>query len=796
MGLTGINSLSYAAPIVIRPTDSITIQQKFEGFFDFTYQTDEGKILLEVKDLESDFLYVHSLTTGLGSNDIGLDRGQLGDGVVVRWVRAGNKLLLVQPNQKYRANSNNLSEKKSVEQAFARSVLYGFEIKSSNKDVYTIDLTPFLLEDTHQIAKRLKDKKQGVYKLEKSRSALWMERTKSFPKNTEFEALLTFKGTPTGGEIRSVAPDAGSVSVIQHHSFVKLPESGYQPRTFDPRSGSFYTSYYDYSADLGTPIQKRFITRHRLVKKHPERPMSEPVEPIIYYLDPGTPEPVRSALLEGASWWNQAFESAGFIDAFQVKILPDDADPMDLRYNLIQWVHRSTRGWSYGGSITDPRTGEILKGHVSLGSLRIRQDYIIAQGLVKDPFAEGENAPKEILDMALARIRQLSAHEVGHTLGFAHNFAASANGRASVMDYPHPKYKIEQRQVLLDDAYDIGIGAWDKLAVQYAYGIPPAGIEESDYLKAVLKKAEEKGLDFITDADARSAGGAHATAHLWDNSVNPVEELQHMLEVRKLAMENFSLHQIPNGKPLSELEDIFVPLYYAHRYQTEAAVKWIGGLRYSYADKGEPAFTYLDKTEQQKALQAILETLDPKVLRMPKHVVDMFPPRAYGYPRSRESFKSRTGVAFDPINAAATSADMTLKLLLHPQRLNRLAQIGVYESQRDFIKLEIVLDQLSRKVFENKPKDAYGALIHEQIQDITLHHLIQVSRSDKNTIQVKATAMQELEELKKRKSGSKDVFDKALVKQLTFYEKNPEAFQPIELPDLPDGSPIGCYQNF
>ena len=413
--------------------------KSYEGFFDFYYEGTTDKIYLKVKKLNEDFLYVNSLASGIGSNDIGLDRGQLGSERLVYFQKAGNKLLLIQPNLKYRANTANVLEKKSIEQAFAKSVLFGFKIVSENEGDYIIDFTPFLLEDTHGVSNRLKRSKEGTYKIDASKSALTLERTKSFPENVEFEALLTFKGQPTGKNLRSVAPTASLVSVVQHHSFIKLPDNNYKPREFDTRSGAISMSYMDYATPIQEGIKKRFIIRHRLEKKNPEAEFSEAVEPIIYYLDPGTPEPVRSALLEGARWWNQAYEAIGFKDAFKVKLLPEDADPMDCRYNVIQWVHRSTRGWSYGASVVDPRTGEIIKGHVSLGSLRIRQDFMIAQALMNKPFGESDDNYQPMLDMALARIRQLSAHEVGHTIGFTHNFAASTNNRASVMDYPHPQ---------------------------------------------------------------------------------------------------------------------------------------------------------------------------------------------------------------------------------------------------------------------------------------------------------------------------------------------------------------------
>ncbi|WP_405376686.1 zinc-dependent metalloprotease [Nonlabens sp. Asnod3-A02] len=770
--------------------------QQFTGYYNFTYQEDKGSIMLVVKDLDKEFLYVHSLTSGLGSNDIGLDRGQLGGGVVVKWVKSGNKLLLMQPNLKYRASSSNVDEKASIEQAFARSVLFGFEIKESKNGAYTIDLTPFLMQDAHGVAKRLKDRRQGTYKLDKSRSALWMENTKSFPKNSEFEAMLTFTGTPTGRDVRSVAPDASSISVIQHHSFVKLPDAGYEPREFHTRSGSFYTSYMDYSTPVFEPIQKRFITRHRLEKKNPNAAQSEAVEPIVYYLDRGTPEPIRAALLEGAGWWNEAFKSAGYIDAFQVKMLPENADPMDLRYNVIQWVHRSTRGWSYGGSITDPRTGEIIKGHVSLGSLRIRQDFLIAQGLLKEPFKNSDDNYKPMMEMALARIRQLGAHEVGHTLGFAHNFAASVNDRASVMDYPHPKYDIVNGEIALDDAYGVGIGSWDDLIVQYSYGNPNGNQSEADYLKSVIKKADVAGLKFISDSDARATGGASASGHLWDNGSNPSEELDHILRVREIAMNQFSIHNIKSGEPLSVLEDVFVPVYFAHRYQVEATVKLIGGVEYGYLTKEESQnFKAVDVTLQREALQSILRSIEPETLKIPSSVLQLFPPRAYGYGRTRESFKSETGVTFDALNAAATSVDMTFDLLFHPQRVNRIAtqnSTRMSGNNDNYLDLSTVIKGVSEIVFDsNNGIDSYETSIAHRSQELFLNHLMNLIASTRTNIEVKAAARNELNSIEKE-LNKRDSFENQLLSQIKNFNTHPELFKVKQLPSIPDGSPIGC----
>ncbi|MBL6662151.1 MAG: DUF5117 domain-containing protein, partial [Flavobacteriaceae bacterium] len=410
--------------------------QAYTGFFDFNYDEKKDAIYLTVKELDKEFLYVNSLSAGIGNNDLGLDRGQLGNERVVSFSKSGNKLMLIQPNLRYRSTSDNPLEQRSIKEAFAKSVLFGFPIEETTKDGYVIDLTPFLMQDTHGVAQRLKQTKQGIFSIDKSRSAVSLPRTKAFPKNIEFDMMLTFAGNATGSLVRSVTPTPDAVTVHQHHSFVALPDNNYSPREFDPRSGANAMTFYDYTTPVSEPTKKQYIYRHRLEKKDPSAAVSEAVEPIVYYLDNGTPEPVRSALLEGGQWWNQAFESIGFKDAFQVKILPDDADPLDVRYNVIQWIHRSTRGWSYGSSVSDPRTGEIIKGHVSLGSLRVRQDFMIALGLLEAPFAEGVNKENEALEMALARIRQLSAHEIGHTLGFAHNFTSSAKNRTSVMDYP------------------------------------------------------------------------------------------------------------------------------------------------------------------------------------------------------------------------------------------------------------------------------------------------------------------------------------------------------------------------
>ncbi len=769
--------------------------QKFKGFFNFQYDGQSDKIYLEVDALNEEFLYVSSLSSGIGSNDIGLDRGQLGSEQVVYFEKAGNKLMLVQPNMKFRALTDNNLEKKSVEQAFAKSILGGFKIESEKGGTYIIDITDFLMQDTHGVIGRLKRNKQGSYSLDKSKSAMAMGRTKAFPKNIELDITLTFKGNPEGRNIRSVTPNAKLVTVAQHHSFIALPDDGYTQREFDPRSGASPFAYYDYATPVESPILKRFIRRHRLEKKNPNAAVSETVEPIIYYLDNGTPEPVRSALLEGGRWWNQAFEAIGYKGAFQVKILPDDADPMDVRYNVIQWVHRSTRGWSYGASVDDPRTGEILKGHVSLGSLRIRQDFLIAQALMNKPYAERDDNHQPMLEMAIARIRQLSAHEIGHTLGFAHNYAASTNGRASVMDYPHPQFSVKNGAIDFSNAYATGIGEWDKVSVAYSYATFPDGANEKERLNGILEKAASDGLRFITDQDARPQGSAHVLAHLWDNGKNVSDELEAMLNVRKTAIDNFSIDNIPTNQPNSVLEDVFVPLYFFHRYQTEAVAKIVGGLEYNYAIKGDGQETVrvVDRAMQEKALNSILRTLDASVIAIPKEKLSLFPPRAFGYGRSRESINGKTGVSFDALSAAETAADMTLGLLLHPERASRLIQQkSIYPKN---IGLQEVLDKVISNTIQKTHRDSYLGEAQTNINFRVLHHLMNLAAHKGVHPQVNAIANAALLKLSVSSLGLGDANHMEMARRINAFTKNPDKFEIIAAPKLPDGSPIGmdCF---
>ena len=778
--------------------DFVSGMKKFEGFLDFYYDEEQGKVFLEIDQLNEEILYINSLPAGVGSNDIGLDRGQLGGSRIVRFEKFGPKIMMIQPNYSYRAISDNQDEVKAVKEAFAESILAGFTIMAKGDGSFLVDITDFLIRDAHNVSGRLKNTGQGNYSLDKNRSAVYIGSSRNFPQNTELEAILTFKGTPQGRYIRSVAPNSQSVTVRQHHSFVQLPDDNYTPREFDPRAGYFGISYMDYATPIDQQIRKRYIARHRLEKKNPGPAPSEPVEPIIYYVDRGAPEPVKSALIEGASWWNQAFEAAGFVNAFQVREMPEGADPMDVRYNTIQWVHRSTRGWSYGSSVRDPRTGEIIKGHVTLGSLRVRQDFLIAQGLT-GPY-DGDDNTKPLLEMALARIRQLSAHEVGHTLGLAHNFSASTMDRASVMDYPHPLVKLDANGAIdLSDAYDDKIGEWDKVSIRYGYSQFNEGSTETDELNKILTGALDNGLYFISDQDARPAGGAHITAHLWDNGSDAAIELNRVMGVRAQALSSFSEKNIPEGDPMTTLEEVLVPVYLFHRYQTEAAVKLIGGLDYRYAHRGDgqQPVSVISAPVQNNAIRSVLQTINTRNLILPDNILSIIPPRAMGYGRSRETFRSRAGVAFDPLAAAETAADFSLGLLLHPQRGTRLVE--QHAMNASYPGLESLLEQLVGATWKTPIPGGYAGEVQRAVNNLTLQHLMKLASQNESAKQVNAITWKQIDDLKEwLKSQTRKVSDPGIeshyeyaVSLIDRFQKNPEIIEEFETLRIPDGSPIG-----
>jgi hypothetical protein len=673
---------------------------------DLAVDQESGKVFLHFDSLPVEFLYVPALQSGAGSNDLGLDRGKLNRTRWIRFERYGNRVLLIEPNLKFRANTLNSSERTAVQEAFAQSVLAGFALEHDDTGRMKIDLSPLLLSDITRITDLLTKLEQGSYEMDADRSAVDTAGIQNFPQNTLIPVVVTLKGSEPGPFIRDVTPTPESLTVRISHQFIQLPDEGYSPRQFHPRSGYFELFYRDYAAPLGESMDRRLIYRHAL----------EPGETLQYYVDNGTPEPVRSALLEGASWWKDAFEAAGFENGFSVDVLPPGVDPLDMRYNVIQWVHRATRGWSYGMSVSDPRTGQILKGHVSLGSQRVRQDQLIAEALTA-PFSSPETHSAEAQNMALARLRQLAAHEVGHTLGIDHNFAASSSADASVMDYPHPNlYLDENGRIRLDQAYSKGVSAWDRLVVRYGYQkfTPDA---EAAGLASILDEARQQGIAFINDRDARVPGSAHPGAHLWDNGSDVLGRMDELLVIRNTALQNFSNGVIPDGTPLFEMERRLVPVYLLHRYQLEATAKLLGGLYYDYSLKGD-AQTRLEPVVaevQTKALGVLTDLLRPGRLALPENLRYLVPPPVSGHKRDREFFTGQTGPGFDHLSPARAGAGLVVKELLQPQRLARVAE--QHALNPDLPGTKDVFDALMNVSFKaSKPRDGYFRAIQEEVQ--------------------------------------------------------------------------------
>ena len=800
------------APLAAR----IAGMKHMDGFLPLDWDAKEGKLYLEIKDLRADgrtpdLLYTHSLPYGTGSNDLGLDRGQVSPGEVVRFERIGPKVLLVETNQRFRSLSHDPAEQLAVTQSFPESVLWAFKVDAEGPNgAVLVDATSFFLHDAHGVAESLKStQKNDVYHLDADRSAIAIDHTQAFPKNTAVEAELTFTadGPLRDRYVRDIAPDPHALTVHERQQFVELPalDGTFKPRRFNPRAGYFDAAQFrDYTAPLGDDIAQQFITRHRLIRKDPNcRNACEAVAPIQYFVDRGAPEPIRTALLEGARWWDQAFQAAGWAKGtFRVDLLPADADPMDIRYNIIQWVHRYTRGWSYGEEIADPRTGEILKGNVTLGSLRGRQDYMIAEALLS-PYVAGKTyngANDPMLQMVLARIRQLAAHETGHTLGLAHNFAASTVSQCdSVMDYPSPYIALTNGRIDLSHAYANGIGDWDKVAIDYGYRQFSPGADEAAELDRILRNADKAGQVFLTDEDARPSSSASPRAHLWDNGADPADELDRILKVREVALASFGENAIKPGVPMAHLEEVLVPLFLLHRYQTEAAAKEIAGLdfRYNLRGDGQPNPVIFDEAQQARAVATVLKTLTPQVLTLPESLLAILPPHPPGDPRTQESFPSETGPTFDPIATAESAADITLQLMLDPARAARIVQYHMRAPKS--LSLRVMMLQIAKTTAE-RPEGGHtiSSEVERAVEFRALDSMLALAVNPEASTQVRAIAHFVVRDLLKQWTTTPPPADSAeaihrlaLIDRVNEFEKDPAKFVPAKPVPAPPGMPIG-----
>lgn len=772
---------------------------KRAGLIDSYVDMRSGKLFLELPAAESktgivgEYLYTDSLATGLGLNDVGLDRSELGDTEVVRFRIVGGKLLVEVPNLQFRADSTDAAERRAVEQAFPESILWSSPVLAQDSAGHSlVDFTSFVVRDAHNSARQLK----GT--LDEARSVLDLTNCKSFPDNLELEALLTFKlGT---GSPRGTSPIPDATTFVQHHSLVKLPEPGFKTRAFDPRAGSFPFSYLDYAAPLSQPLEKRLISRFRLEKADPTAERSPVKKPIVFYIDSGAPPAIRDALKEGVGRWNQAFEAAGYVGAFRAEILPDGVDPLDARYNVVQWIHRTTRGYSYGTSIVDPRTGEIVKGLVRLESMRGRQDVLLFQSLLG---TDGDG-PEQL---ALDRIRQLGAHEVGHALGFAHNFAASTYGRASVMDYPAPLIKVGPSGVLdFSDAYSKGIGAWDKLAVQLAYGDPAPGQNEAKWHEDLIQQGLKRGMIFLTDQDADDRNGINPRANRWDNGKDPVLELKNALAIRRTGIANFGERNIKAGTPVADMELTFGPLYFWHRYNIDATLKMVGGLHYVHALRGdgqEPQWP-VTGPRQMEALDALLDCCDPATLDVPLTIANKIGPRPFGFGGSSELFASQTNGSFDSLAAASAAADLVIEGLLSPTRCARVLELSTRDETLP--KLDDVLDHIADRVFGFPAKTTRELEIWMAVRQVFVTRLMDLAGNPATSSPVRSRARGELRRVIERLSIPQG---RPLVRQLAdqnreiaseitrFLSAPLESVKrtPAPLPAIP-GGPIGMGCEF
>ena len=643
--------------------------EKKDGFIPIYLDNKAGKILLEIPRDSMRVLMFTGLATGLGSNPIGLDRGAGYDNYLARFDRNGDRVLVVFENWNYRSSAlDNPAHVRTIAESFPPSTPGSLPVVAQEGSRTLVDATDFFMRDWNDVSGTIAQQNEGSYSVAKERSSVYRPYTKAFPENSEIDVALTFATTGRPGQtVSSIVPEGRSFTLRQHISLLKVPDDGYRPRVLDPRAGFFGITFKDYAQPIQNPLEVRWIARHRLERVNPADPNSPIKNPIVYYIDRGIPEPVRSATREGVSWWIEAFDRAGLKGAFKVEDLPEGVDPMDARYNVVQWENRNERGWSIGGSLGDPRTGEILKAQARLDSHRARTDYNLYAGLMGADPAAADTA------FVLARVRQVSAHEVGHTLGLAHNYIASTYERGSVMDYPPPRVRLKDGKIDISAAYDSGPGEYDVFAIHWGYGIFPPGAER-DSLAAIIRDGLSRGLLFLSDADARPEYGSDPRTNLWDDAATADEFLDHQMSVRRVAMRNFGLRNIRVGDPVALLQERFVPVYFMHRFAINTLAKTIGGMEYSNAIRGDNlvATRPIPAAQQRRALSALVEAMSPAELAIPDTIITLLGPRPFSYGPYVELFGSRTRPAFDELGAARTLAQMIADAVLQRERTARL----------------------------------------------------------------------------------------------------------------------------
>ncbi|MBM4193009.1 MAG: DUF5117 domain-containing protein [Gemmatimonadetes bacterium] len=724
-------------------------------FIGVRVDADRNRVLLEipVARLDQDLLHQTVLATGGGLGALGLDRGQTGGSAVIRLERKGRRIVVTRDNWSVRALGADEAGQRAAAEAFPTSVIGSFPIEGEANGVVTADATSLFLSDTYGIADAIRRSQGGNGRVDANRSWFDAARTKAFPTNTEIHAVLTFAVDNPGASLRRAAPDAAAPTFELHHSLVALPDpQGFRPRRGDARAGLAGGGYQDFAQSFEGTYRGGHISRYRLIPRDPAAyqrgQLTEPVKQIVYYLDPGIPEPYRSAFLEGGNWWGKVFEGTGFRNAFIVRALPDGVDPMDARYNLIYWVHRAGPGPSVGPSLGDPRTGEILRTVVRMDSWRSLVDYNIYAGLVPAAGPNGLNVSAE--DFIKARRRQHVAHEIGHTIGFPHNYFAHAQDRSSVMDYPFPLITVDARGNLdLSKAYAPFAGGWDSLTVRYAYSWYPDAATEAAGLDRIVKDALTRGLRFGSDSHA-DADGSIPEVTRWVEGRTMFDAVERTTAVRRVAMDKFDERAIKPGEPMYLLNMRFTHVYLHHRYSLEGLVKNIGGMDFRYAMRGDgqTPTTIVPAAQQRRALTMALDALEPAALAVPERVQALIPPMPPGGDPQFNWMGSAGGTSFDEISLAGGLATEVIEGLMHRERLARVVLFRARNAENP------TLDEVLRTIVDRtwgaaSTDDGHAQSLRRTVQRVALNTLLDRA-GDKDALpdvrQVSELHLQQLDE--------------------------------------------------
>ncbi|HEV8496900.1 MAG TPA: zinc-dependent metalloprotease [Gemmatimonadaceae bacterium] len=767
-----------------------------DGFLPIYLDARQGRILLEIPRDSTRALCLITQATGLGSNPIGIDRGASGASYVARFDRDGDRVLLVLENWSYRTSSGNPDHARSVAEAFPPSTVASLPLLADENGRLLVDATDAAMRDWNDVAGTLARSQQGAYAVARDRSRVYGPNTKAFPDNTEIDVALTFATTGRpGSTVEAIVPDGRALTLRQHLSFAKLPDDAFRPRALDPRVGYFGIEFKDYAQPIQSPLLVRWAARHRLERANPNDPNSPIKNPIRYYVDRGIPEPVRSATLQGVRWWEDAFDRAGLKGGFKVDLLPEGVDPMDARYNVVQWENRNERGWSVGGTLDDPRTGEIIKGMARLDSHRARTDYNLYAGLM------GANASAADTAFVLARVRQVSAHEVGHTLGLAHNYIASTYERASVMDYPPPRVRLDANgHIDLSQAYGVGPGAYDVWAIHWGYGTFTPSTER-DSLQAIIADGLKKGYLYLSDADARPEFGSDPRVNLWDDAATATDFLKTQSAVRRVAIGQFGERNIRPGEPITLLQERFVPVYFFHRFALNGTSKAIGGMEYSNAVRGDAqqATRAVPYAQQLDALRLMLDALRPEELAIPDTVLTLMAPGANDVTPTVELFGSRTRPAFDELGAARSLAQMIVDMILQRDRAARLVEFAS-RGDGSHLTFATTIDRLVAGTWDAAaPASAKLAALQRVTQRAVIEKLLTLAADSGAATEVRAMAELKIADLRTRARAKQAAArgDEARAHWLSIVNDCTRWIEKRELPKLspalmaPPGDPFG-----